>query len=187
MIAFIQYTRWDGITLIKVNKFINNIEEYFAVISLLIASLLIFVQVVLRYAFNISLVWSEEIARYLIIWLILIGSSIAVRERAHAAVDAVVSFLPQLAKQIFSVLANLTGVAFCIILIRSGAITVSNVIEFGNVTPAIGIPMAIPYLSLSVGGSLMLFRFVQLLFEDLKGVNRNKKINSSEKEESGKK
>lgn len=168
----------------KINKFINHMEEYFAVFTLIIVSFLVFVQVVLRYVFNISLVWSEEITRYLIIWLILIGSSIAVREKAHAAVNVVVSFLPPFPKSIFKILANLTGIVFCIILVCSSVITVSNVIELGNVTPATGIPMAIPYLSLTIGGLLMLFRFIQLLIDDIKQLN---KINSSTKEESAKK
>ncbi len=172
-----------GISLDRVNKILNHMEEYFAVISLLIASLLVFIQVVLRYAFNNSLVWSEEIARYLIIWLVLIGSSIAVREKAHATVDAVVAFLPPLPKRIFSIIANLMGIAFCFILVRSGTITVSNVVEFGNVTPAVGIPMAIPYLSLPIGGALMLYRFIQLLFEDVASLNQIRKVESSSVEE----
>lgn len=168
----------------KVNKVLNHIEEYFAVTSLIFASLLVFVQVVLRYAFNISLVWSEETARYIIIWVILIGSSIAVREKAHATVDALVAFLPPLLQRIFSILANLMGVIFCFILVRSGTITVLNVIEFNNVTPAMGIPMAIPYLSLPVGGALMLYRFIQLLFEDFTNPI-NKEVGSSLTETEG--
>ncbi|MFD1173412.1 TRAP transporter small permease [Oceanobacillus picturae] len=151
----------------KINKLLNNLEEYVAVLSLLIASLLVFLQVVLRYGFNISLVWSEEVSRYIIIWFILVGSSIAVREKAHATVDAVVAFLPTIPKKICSILANLIGVTFSVVLIWSGSITVSNVIEFGNVTPAVGIPMAIPYLALPVGGALMLIRFLQLFIQDI--------------------
>lgn len=157
----------------KLDKFVSYLEEYFAVTSLLIASLIVFIQVILRYMFNISLVWSEEVARYVIIWFILVGSSIAVREKAHATVDAVVTFLPPFGKRLFSILANLTGIIFCVILIWSGSLTVSTVIEYGNVTPAVGIPMAIPYLALPVGGALMLFRFIQLLIKDFKNFDAN--------------
>lgn len=165
----------------KLNHFIDHIEEYFTVFSLIAASLIVFVQVVLRYLFNTSLIWSEEIARYLIIWVILVGSSIAVREKAHASVDVVVSFLPSLPKKIFSIIINLIGVIFCIALIWSGSVTVSNVIEYGNVTPSLGIPMAIPYLALPVGGLLMLYRFLQLLIDDFK----NLKTGSLSTEERG--
>ncbi|WP_163580824.1 TRAP transporter small permease [Gracilibacillus saliphilus] len=152
----------------KVNQFINHIEEGIAVISMIMASILIFIQVVLRYLFNYSLIWSEETARFLIIWLVLIGSSIAVREKGHATVDALVTFLPPAGKKVFSVFANLAGIVFCLILIWTGVEMVSSVVELGNVTPALGVPMAIPYLSIPVGGGLMLFRFLQMLFIDVK-------------------
>ena len=95
--------------------------------------------------------------------------------------------MPPLPKKIFSILANLIAIAFCFILVRSGTATVANVIEFGNVTPAIGLPMAIPYLSLPVGGALMLYRFIQLLFEDLTSLNQQGKVTSSSVGESEKK
>ncbi|MGN8644919.1 TRAP transporter small permease [Gracilibacillus sp. HCP3S3_G5_1] len=150
------------------NQTINHIEESFAVVSMIIASILIFVQVILRYLFNFSLIWSEEAARFLIIWLVLIGSSIAVREKGHATVDALVAFLPPAGKKFFSIFANLAGIIFCLILIWAGSKMVSSVVELGNVTPALGIPMAIPYLSVPVGGGLMLFRFLQMLVIDVK-------------------
>ncbi|WP_200410918.1 TRAP transporter small permease [Virgibacillus salexigens] len=157
----------------RINKLLDHLEEYVAVLSLLIASLLVFLQVVLRYAFNISLVWSEEVSRYIIIWFILVGSSIAVREKAHATVDAVVTYLPYILKRLCSILASVIGMIFSVILIWSGSITVSNVIEFGNVTPAVGIPMFIPYLALPVGGSLMFIRFLQLLIKDATNAKKN--------------
>lgn len=152
----------------RVNKFLNHLEEYFAVITLIIASLIIFFQVLLRKFFNISLIWSEETARYIIIWFILIGSSIAVREKAHAAVDAIVTLLPPVPKNIFSILANVTGIIFAVILTWSGYVTVYSVVSYGNTTPSIGMSMGIPYLAMPVGGFLMLFRFTQLLFNDIK-------------------
>ncbi|SFL46015.1 C4-dicarboxylate transporter, DctQ subunit [Gracilibacillus orientalis] len=152
----------------KFNQVVNHIEESFAVFSMIVASILIFVQVILRYLFNFSLIWSEETARFLVIWLVLIGSSIAVREKGHATVDALVAFLPSAGKKFFSIFANLAGIVFCLIMILAGSEMVSSVVELGNVTPALGVPMAIPYLTVPVGGGLMLFRFVQMLVVDVK-------------------
>jgi len=155
----------------KINHLLNYLEEYVAGISLVFTSLLVFVQVVLRYMFNYSLSWSEEISRYLIIWFVFIGSSIAVREKAHATMDALTTYLPPKGKRIFSIIANLISISFCVILITSGSTIVSSVMEFGNVTPSIGLPMFIPYLALPVGASLMLIRFLQLLIDDIKNFN----------------
>lgn len=155
----------------KLNHLLNYLEEYIAGTSLVFTSLLVFVQVFLRYVFNYSLSWSEEIARYLIIWFVFIGSSIAVREKAHATMDALTTYLPDKGKRICSLLANLVAISFCIILMWSGSTIVSSVMEFGNVTPAIGLPMFIPYLALPVGAGLMFIRFLQLLIDDIKHFN----------------
>ncbi|PLT29394.1 TRAP transporter small permease [Peribacillus deserti] len=158
----------------RTNQFLNHFEEYLGFVSLVFTSLLIFVQVVLRYVFNYSLSWSEEAARFLIVWFIFIGSSIAVREKAHATVDALVVILPARWKGSFSILANLISISFCVVLIWSSCVMISNVIAFGSVTPAIGMPMYIPYLAVPVGTALMLIRFVQLLVTDIKNIRSSK-------------
>lgn len=152
----------------KLNHILNHFEEYIGVVSLILTSLIVFLQVVLRYVFNYSLHWSEEVARYLIIWFIFVGSSIAVREKAHAAVDALVVYLPSSLKKVFSLLANFAAIIFCFIVIASGYESVVNVFEIGNITPSLGIPMYIPYLAIPVGGLLMMIRFLQLLAIDIK-------------------
>lgn len=152
----------------RANQFLNYFEECLGVASLIFTSLLIFVQVVLRYVFDYSLSWSEEAARYLIVWFVFIGSSIAVREKAHATVDALVVVLPNRWKGVFSMFANGFAILFCIILIWSSSKMISNVIDYGNVTPALGMPMYIPYLAIPVGASLMLIRFLQLFFYDIR-------------------
>lgn len=57
----------------KVIGFYNSLEAHLLVISLAFTTLLIFVQVVMRYVFNNSLSWSEELARYVFIWQIWLG------------------------------------------------------------------------------------------------------------------
>lgn len=68
-------------------KFLNNLEEYFCVWTLAIMTLVVFVQVVMRYVFANSLSWSEELARFIFLWLSWVGASYAVRERSHFRVE----------------------------------------------------------------------------------------------------
>jgi C4-dicarboxylate transporter DctQ subunit len=103
-----------------------------------------FFKVVLRYQFNYSLYWSEEVARYLIIFFIFIGSSIAVREKAHASVDALVAFVPQSFKKIFAIIATLIAMVFTGIIVVAGWGFILKAKSFGSVTPSLGIPMYIP-------------------------------------------
>ncbi|CAM3984557.1 TRAP transporter small permease [Lederbergia lenta] len=167
----------------KVNKLLNYIEEYIAVTTLIFTSLLVFAQVVLRYLFNYSLHWSEEVARYLIIWFIFIGSSIAVREKAHATVDALVIILPNLMKKFFAILANVIAMVFCIVIILSGCKSILNVMQYGSVTPSLGMPMYIPYLAIPVGGTLMLIRFFQIFLDEIRNLRADKATISNSHEE----
>lgn len=156
------------------NKLLNHAEEYFGFVTLLGATFLVFVQVVLRYVFNYSLIWTEEMARYLIIWFIFIGSSIAVRERAHAKVDVLFSYVPPRIKKMLSISASSMGILFCVLITVSGWQMIKNVTQYTNVTPALEIPMYIPYLAIPIGGLLMGLRFLQLLLEDWKKVSLSK-------------
>lgn len=165
------------------NKILNHLEEYVAVASLFFTSLLVFTQAVLRYGFHASLYWSEEVARYAIIWFVFIGASIAVREKAHATVDAVTILLPAKLQKVCSMLANLLGLTFCVIVILAGSDAVANVVKFGSVTPSLEIPMAIPYLALPVGAALMFIRFFQLLIDDIKTFNDASKVKAPAIEE----
>lgn len=58
-------------------------------------ALLVFANVVMRYAFNFSIVWVEEVTRYLMVWVGFLGSGLVLRYGAHIAVDTFQDLLPQ--------------------------------------------------------------------------------------------
>lgn len=70
-------------------KFLNNIEEKFLVLNLLISTLIVFMNVVLRYVFSASLSWVDEAARYMFIWLIWIGADYTLANRKHLRIDII--------------------------------------------------------------------------------------------------
>lgn len=147
-------------------KILNYIEEYIAVFLLIFTSFLVFTQVVLRFGFNYSLYWGDEVARYLIIWFIFIGSSIAVREKAHATVDLLVAYLNERLRLLVGIIAYIVSTVFCVLLIIASKDAIENVMTFDSITPALGIPMYIPYLAIPVGAALMLLRFIQAICEN---------------------
>ena len=69
------------------SRIADKLEEYFLVFCLGFMVLLVFVQVVMRYIFQNSLSWSEELARYLFLWLSWIGASYAVRDAKRAQIE----------------------------------------------------------------------------------------------------
>ncbi len=76
-------------------RLINGLTAAF----LAIMSILVFGNVVLRYAFNSGITWSEEMARFLFIWLILIGAISTLKDNQHLGVDMLVKRLSKTGKK----------------------------------------------------------------------------------------
>ena len=73
--------------------------ELLVVLALVFMVFMVFGNVVLRYGFNSGILMSEEMSRYLFIWLTYIGAMIAMRERGHLGVDTLVKHLPRAGKK----------------------------------------------------------------------------------------
>jgi TRAP-type C4-dicarboxylate transport system permease small subunit len=76
-------------------------------LALAIMVVLVFGNVVLRYAFNSGITVSEEISRWLFVWLTFLGAIVALRERAHLGSDMLVSRLSPLGKKVCLVVGQL--------------------------------------------------------------------------------
>ena len=97
----------------KVLKLIDEkLEEIFLVIILIAAVVIVAMQVVTRYVFKIPLPWSEEIARYLFLWLTWVGASYATKERKHVSIDLVYEKLPEKGQMICKVITNIIWLVF---------------------------------------------------------------------------
>ena len=77
-------------------KLIENLEENVLVFSYLCTIPLLTAQVVARYVFNHSLAWSEELARYIFIWQVWLGSAYCVVKNRHIRIDVFTDKLPKI-------------------------------------------------------------------------------------------
>ncbi|MDB5915547.1 MAG: tripartite ATP-independent periplasmic transporter, DctQ component family protein, partial [Ramlibacter sp.] len=78
--------------------------------------LLVFTNVVLRYAANSGIAVSEELSRWLFVWMTFLGAVVAVRNHAHLGTDTLVSRLPRVGKKICFVAAHVLMVALCVLM-----------------------------------------------------------------------
>jgi len=144
----------------KLLKPLEWIENSIAVVSMATVSLLVFGQVVSRYGFNYTPVWSEELSRFLVVWSIFIGVAIGVRNNQHIGVDALLRFLPHRLLLASEVLLNLIGVVVIGILVYTSIDFIQQTMEYGQLSPAMRIPMYIPYIAMPVGLSLSIVHFI---------------------------
>ncbi|MDR1874941.1 MAG: TRAP transporter small permease [Synergistaceae bacterium] len=101
-------------------KFLNNFEEYFVVWTMALMTILVFCQVVMRYIFRNSLSWSEELARFIFIWLSWVGASYAVKERSHFRVEMFADLLKGWFRKVFELLILLVWFGFSVVMARLG-------------------------------------------------------------------
>ena len=75
--------------LVRLNQISDKMEKAFLAGAIIVCSLLLFVNVVLRYIFLAPIYWAEELVRYLMVWMIFIGASQVTLWGGHVAVDIV--------------------------------------------------------------------------------------------------
>src|SRR6266566_2085230 len=81
-------------------------------ISCMAIVLISFVAVVCRYVFNNSLTWSEELTRYMFIWVVFLGAAVSVRQRANIAIDLFAGRVGPRGERLLTIIERLATVAF---------------------------------------------------------------------------
>jgi TRAP-type transport system small permease protein len=107
--------------------------------------LMVFGNVVLRYGFNSGITASEELSRWLFVWMTFLGAIVAVRNHAHLGTDSLVSRLPRAGKKACFVLAHLLMLYMCW-LMAQGAWQ-QTVINYGTTSAVMEASMAWFYAS----------------------------------------
>src|SRR3954469_26045538 len=106
---------------------------------------LVFTNVVMRYLFNSGIPTSEELSRWLLVWLTFLGAIVAMRQHAHLGVDTLVRALPRAGKRVCFVLSyGLMLYADWLLLVGSWSQTI---ITAGDSAPATGLSVGIFYSS----------------------------------------
>jgi len=140
----------------KIVSFIDKIEELSLVAMYSVMVIVIFVQVIMRYCFNNSLSWSEELGKFLFVWLSWIGISIGAKKGEHIKITMLVDRLPTNAAHIANILSELIVVGICAVTAYYGSSLVIS--QAGVHFSGIKISMAWGYLSVVLGCILMIFR-----------------------------
>lgn len=141
-------------------KKFNRFEEFFLVFTLVAMVLLIFGQVIGRYVLGSSPSWTEELARYIHIFQVWIGASYAVKLREHIRVGAFIERFQGLVRQILETISILIWFLIAVFLAFYGTELVLKSLANGQVTPAMQLPMWMPFVAIPLGGAGMAIRLV---------------------------
>jgi len=148
------------------DKFLGFIEEWVLFISTMAALIALFVNVVLRYGFNYSLAWSEELVREVIILTTFIGCSAAIKARSMIKIDALVQIVPIL-KTPLTFFSNIVTLIFSSMMIYYGWKMAVLQTSTHQKTIIMEIPLEWLYAILPIMGVMMFIRTLQVIYLDI--------------------
>jgi TRAP-type transport system small permease protein len=149
----------------KISNVFSRILNWAIALSLASMSLLVFGNVLLRYLFNSGITWSEEMSRFLFVWMVFLGAIAALKDNMHLGVDLIVNALPEKAKKVAFVISNLL-VLYVLWLLLEGSWKMT-VLNMNSSAPATGLPLSFLYgigivTSISMA-AIVLVRMIQTL------------------------
>ena len=122
-----------------------------AIVSVMVVNILL--GVFSRFVFHLGIPFTEELGRYLMIWAGYLGCVLALSEGSHIAITGVVELFPPAVKRIINFISRLIVTAFLAVVVVT-SFTHLQTLSIQK-SSALEIPMAIPYLSVTVGAFLM--------------------------------
>ncbi len=130
----------------------------------------IFAQVLARYAFQHSLSWSEEIGRYIFVWITFLGMVLAYRAGAHVALDLLLAHLKGASRKVL----QMVNISLIIVLAAAIFLSALELFELGTMqeSPALELPMHWVYSVIPLSGVLLLYYALRDLWACLKQTGR---------------
>jgi C4-dicarboxylate transporter, DctQ subunit len=149
------------------DKILSFFEEWTLFITVMVALIALFFNVVLRYGFNYSLAWSEELVREVIIYTTFIGCCAAVKSGSMIKIDATVQIFPKL-KTPLMFFSNAVTLTFSVLLVYYGIELAAMQARTFQQTIIMQIPLVYLYAILPITGVSMFIRTIQVVYRDIR-------------------
>ena len=150
-----------------VDKIGHIIEISFGAVSVFIyaaMSAVTLMGVFFRYVMQAPFMWTEEVARYLMLWLGFLGIQLAMRKKVHVSIEVLATFLPPKIIKFKNVIVNLLIAFFLLIILKESWLMTNRTIMMGQV---LNISMFWAYISLPIGIFLALLQLIINTIKDI--------------------
>ncbi len=150
-------------------SFINKCEDSLIGILLVAITLLVFIEVVARFGFNTGIHWAQEATLLLAGWMVLLGASWALRERAHIGVDFLVDQLSARTRPWVIGFGVLCSLLYCGLFAYGGWVYLGKMKMIGLELEDIAMPKWIASLVMVLGFVLLAYRLLELGYNLIRG------------------
>lgn len=145
----------------------DNLERWALLVFYVLLVLTMAVEVLRREIFAYSSIWGEEIVRYSFIYLVWIGASSAVKERAHIRIDVIFHYVSKTTKTVLYIIGDIIMFVVAIIALYWSFETFAVAWKFGSVSHGLRLPMVWFLMAVPLGFVLMMIRLIQSFLRDI--------------------
>lgn len=146
----------------KILYIFRTIIEYATLILFLIMVASVLIQVMGRYVFNYSISWAIELATFSQVWLVILGTGIAVKDKMHAGVDVLITQLPLRFQRAIGFI--IVGLCLCFLVVTLWGTQQLLMIGSLQTSPVLEINMAYVYLIMPVGVLYIMIELILSVF-----------------------
>lgn len=150
-------------------RFINRTEEAVICILLVLTTLLVFADVVMRFGFNSGLMWSQELTLHMSAWMVLFGASYGLKVGSHIGMDAFVKLFPVLGRRILTAIAAILALIYCGLVLYGSWIYLAKMKMIGIELEDIPIPAWVAHSLLLFGFFFLTVRLLIILWSVITG------------------
>jgi TRAP-type C4-dicarboxylate transport system permease small subunit len=150
----------------RISDIVNRIAEITIIVFISLMAVVVFAEVIFRYVFPLPLFWTEEFARYCLVWSSLLGAGVALKRGEHIAVTFFTDKFPKGIRIEAAQFVQIIIVAFLGVLFWGGLCLV--IITRHQLSPAMRIPMSWPYMAVPIGSLIMLVHEITFIYLRLK-------------------
>jgi len=149
-------------------RYISRVLECILIVAVGLLVLDVIWGVFTRYVMGEQANWTEELARFLLVWVSLLGGAVAFGTKGHLGVDYFVGKLHPDARKTMAVVSHLIVIFFAVaVFLVGGYCVVADALAVDQMTPALGWKMGYVYLALPIAGCFMVLFTIENLIETL--------------------
>ncbi|EGL81747.1 Tripartite ATP-independent periplasmic transporter DctQ component [Caldalkalibacillus thermarum TA2.A1] len=147
-------------------RMVNNGIKYFLILLLAVLIVVVMLQVIFRFVIHQPLAWTEELARYCLVWLTFLGAAYAMSARAHVGVEFLINLVPLGVRKGMVLLAALVSLIFFLIIIGQGYELMQR--SMTQLTPVLRLPMGIVYSVIPLSGLIFVMNLFHVTLEEMR-------------------
>lgn len=152
---------------------LNNFEDLISAFFISVTTILVVINIVMRYIFNSGLVWSEEVATGCFVWSVFIGAVAVFKHRGHVGVDIIVKKMPHGVQRAVALITDIILVALNGYMSYLSILYISK--SYTKMTPVLGISSVYISSSVLIAFVLMTLYSVKFVWQDLRGQDKEEK------------